>query len=179
MGHIWNMNMQTEFERAVLAGKRRRRLWQVRLAATAGSAVVIFVACWSGGVFEHWREWFAPQGEVPIAQRGPAPIIPTAPVTTPVGPPRLTDDGAVGKMRLVATQPGRNVREGTAQLATGNADPLTYVAGALLANGASLIEVHADHVVLKGYQSARPLCLATTSGCTLHVMARRLSVLTS
>jgi type II secretory pathway component PulC len=52
-------------------------------------------------------------------------------------------------MRLVATQPGRNVREGTAQLATGNADPLTYVASALLANGASLIEVHADHVVLR------------------------------
>jgi hypothetical protein len=152
------MSMRNEFERAVLAWKGRRRQWQTRAAATAGSALLIFVACWSAGVFDRWREWFAPGAEVPVASQGPAPVIPTPPVTAPTGP-RLADDGAVGKMRLVATQPGRNTREGTAQLATGNADPLTYIAGALLANGTSLVEVFSDHVVLKRGDSTTELYL--------------------
>lgn len=149
--------MRNEFTRAVLAWKGRRRQWQVRAVATAGSAVLIIVACWSAGVFERWREWFVPEADAPVAAQGPAPVIAAPPVTAPGGPLRLADDGAVGKMRLVATQPGRNAREGTAQLATGNADPLTYVAGALLANGASLVEVHADHVVLKRGASSTEL----------------------
>jgi hypothetical protein len=143
------MNTKSEFERAVLAWNGRRRLWQTRLGAALGSAVLILIACWSAGVFDRWQLWFGPQGEAPLLSQAPVSVMPTPAVTTSAAPRRLADDGAIGKMRLVATQPGRNAREGTAQLATGKADPLTYVAGALLANGTALVEVHADHVVLK------------------------------
>jgi len=143
------MSMRSDFERAVLAWQGRRRQWRMRAAAVGGSAVLILVACWAAGVFDQWRQWFTPTAQ-PVAEAvRPAAVIPTPPLDAPVGPPKNPDDGAVGKLRLVATRPGRNAREGTAQLATGSADPLTYIAGALLANGASMVEVYADHVVLK------------------------------
>jgi hypothetical protein len=140
--------MRSDFERAVLVWKAQRRQWQMRVAAALGSALLILLACWSAGVFDQWRGWFAPQAEVPVRTQAPAPVIPTPPIAANSGS-RRADERAVGKMRLVATQPGRNAREGAAQLATGDADPLTYVAGALLANGASLVEVHTDHVLLR------------------------------
>jgi hypothetical protein len=143
--------MRSEFERAVLALKGRRRPWQARIAAVLGSAALIGAAFWGAGAFDRLHTWFADKADVPTAARParPAPVVPTPPTPAQARSPRLADDGAVGKMRLVATRPGRNTREGTAQLATGNADPLTYVAGALLANGAALLEIYGDHVVLK------------------------------
>jgi hypothetical protein len=50
---------------------------------------------------------------------------------------------------LVATQPGSTPLEGNAQLGPDPRNPQTYVAGALLINGARLAEIHADHVVLE------------------------------
>jgi type II secretory pathway component PulC len=67
-------------------------------------------------------------------------------------------------LSLKATQPGRNAREGTAQIATGPANPLTYIAGALLANGTSLVEVHSDHVVLRRGEVSTTLYLETMAG---------------
>lgn len=57
---------------------------------------------------------------------------------------------------LLAVAPGRNVTEGTAQIGTSIDNPQTYMAGAMLVNGARLVEIHTDHVVLKkGERSAR------------------------
>jgi hypothetical protein len=57
---------------------------------------------------------------------------------------------------LIATFPGRNAREGTAQIGTQTDNPQTYGASAILANGAQLVEIHSDHVLLtKDGQSAR------------------------
>jgi type II secretion system protein C len=50
---------------------------------------------------------------------------------------------------LVATQPGRNAREGTASLGTDPRNAQTYMAGAVLVNGARLLEIQADRVVLE------------------------------
>lgn len=50
---------------------------------------------------------------------------------------------------LVRTQPGRNNREGLAQIGVYARSPQTYTAGALLANGARLTEVYANYVVLE------------------------------
>jgi general secretion pathway protein C len=50
---------------------------------------------------------------------------------------------------LVRTEPGRNNREGKAFLGTARQNPQTYAAGALLANGARIEEIYADHVVLE------------------------------
>lgn len=53
------------------------------------------------------------------------------------------------RLILTATRPGRNAREGYADLGVDERSPQTYRAGARLANGAQLTEVYADHVVLE------------------------------
>ena len=59
------------------------------------------------------------------------------------------------KLVLAATRPGRNNTEGYAALGTDALSPQTYRVGALLANGARLIEVYKDHIVLaRGDQTA-------------------------
>lgn len=50
---------------------------------------------------------------------------------------------------LTATQPGRNAREGTADLGVDERSPQRYRAGARLVNGARLEEILADFVVLE------------------------------
>ncbi len=50
---------------------------------------------------------------------------------------------------LTATRPGRNTREGYADLGVDARSPQTYRAGARLANGARLEEIFPDHVVLE------------------------------
>lgn len=62
--------------------------------------------------------------------------VPTAPAT-----------GA--RLHLVSTAPGRNVHEGTAQIGVDLSNPETFAAGAWLENGATLREIHSDHVVLE------------------------------
>lgn len=49
---------------------------------------------------------------------------------------------------LKATRPGRYAREGHANLGVNPASPQTHGAGAILANGARIEEIHSDHVVL-------------------------------
>ena len=50
---------------------------------------------------------------------------------------------------LVATAPGRTLREGTATLGVDPRNPQTYAAGAILVNGAVIEEIHADYIVLE------------------------------
>ncbi len=52
------------------------------------------------------------------------------------------------RLVLAATHLGRNSREGYADIGTAAVSPQRYRAGALLANGARVAEIHADHVVL-------------------------------
>lgn len=79
--------------------------------------------------------------------------LPPGSVPPPVSNPAPADNSqtAAGpkKLRLTSTSPGRNAREGTAQIGTGPSDVLTYAAGALLANGAALTEIYTDRVVLE------------------------------
>ena len=53
-------------------------------------------------------------------------------------------------LQLISTEPGRNLREGRATLGIDVKNPQIYSAGAILANGARLTEIHADYVVLEG-----------------------------
>jgi type II secretion system protein C len=52
-------------------------------------------------------------------------------------------------LKLTVTRLGRNAREGTADIGVNEHSPQTYVAGAILANGARLIEIYPDHVRLE------------------------------
>lgn len=63
---------------------------------------------------------------------------------------------------LVATSPGRNANEGTASLGVDARNPQVYVAGALLSNGARLVEVHFDRVVLERGGSRAELRVGAT-----------------
>lgn len=69
----------------------------------------------------------------------------------------LGSDSSISKvplpLRLTVTRPGRNVHEGSADIGVNERSPQTYVAGAILANGARLIEIYPDHVRLeKGHR---------------------------
>jgi len=70
------------------------------------------------------------------------------------------NDSSVSKVPLdlilVRTEPGLNPQEGLAYLGTSRESPQTYVAGALLANGARISAIYADSIVLeRGGSSVR------------------------
>jgi Type II secretion system protein C len=52
-------------------------------------------------------------------------------------------------LMLLATSPGKSPREGTASLGTDPHNPQVFVAGAMLANGAELVEIYDNRVVLQ------------------------------
>lgn len=87
-------------------------------------------------------------GMAPGEEKPPAPIAPdvssalTDGTQSSISPTPLP-------LYLLSTSPGRNFQDGTAQIGTNTANPQTYMAGALLANGATLAEIHPDYVVLK------------------------------
>jgi hypothetical protein len=55
----------------------------------------------------------------------------------------------VQRLQLFATTPGKTAHDGTAILGVTPTNPQTYAAGAVLASGASVEEIHPDFVVLK------------------------------
>lgn len=150
------------FQREV-ADMDRRRSRIMRAASLAGAAVLTIVALWSAGVKPAWMKSSEsqPVAAIPSSPRANASIpaataaAATAANTLPAG----TDSSLSGERQsllLVAVSPGRNKNEGTAQIGTNPDNPQTYVAGALLANGARLTEIHRDHVVIaRGDATAR------------------------
>lgn len=70
-------------------------------------------------------------------------------------------EGSTGpsQLLLTATAPGKSPRDGTAQIGTSASHALTYVAGALLLNGARLTEIYADRVMLERDGRSVPLYL--------------------
>src|SRR4051794_33361966 len=66
---------------------------------------------------------------------------------------------------LTGTSPGRNAREGHAYIGVNKDSPQTYMAGALLVNGARLTEIYAQYVVLeKSGKSVRLYLLDSKEG---------------
>jgi hypothetical protein len=64
------------------------------------------------------------------------------------------------ELLLVRTRPGRTPHEGSAQIGVVQESPQTYLAGALLENGARLMEIHSDYVVLQKDGGAARLYLS-------------------
>jgi type II secretion system protein C len=65
---------------------------------------------------------------------------------------------------LVGTLPGRNATEGTAMLGTDARNAQTYVAGAMLENGARLVEIYRDRVILERQKQRATLYLFGSPG---------------
>jgi len=148
----------------------RRRKMKIRVVSVLGAAMVAVSALWSAGLPpSEWLvaidRWWSRRDASPAEMR------PTVASTTQPGNdaitavPKSNDTAAQGTdsslsptplpLYLVATSPGRNKNEGTAQLGTSVENPQTYAGGALLVNGVRLAEIHKDHVVLtRGGKSA-------------------------
>ena len=129
-----------------LAEMDRGHFWRIRILSVSGAAVLIALAMWSAGIPNaSWFSWVLnPESESSSGVSSSAnerKYEARAPENAPVAVPRT--------LRLVSTAPGRNVREGTAQITIGPSNPLTYGAGALLEDGAEIREIHADHVILE------------------------------
>jgi type II secretion system protein C len=141
----------------------------VRTLSFAGAALLIVAALWGAGFPPKawWASLWSSQLNVKV-EYAPAASNPSAfsvaePAASVVTPPAAGGEGTDSSVSptplplyLMATFPGRNAGEGTAQIGTSTTNPQTYSAGALLANGAQLAEIHQHHVVLKkGDRTAR------------------------
>lgn len=149
----------------------RRRLHLVRFGAVAGGIVLAAMLAVSTGLkLSDWHDWWHRAPTPPATARPP--VIP-APATVknlrhedPKA--RLGTDASASKiplrLLLVRTLPGQNVHAGQALLGTDRDHPQTYMAGAILENGARLDEIYRDHVVLvKGTHHVNLYLTATST----------------
>jgi type II secretion system protein C len=139
-----------------------RRRWLIRWAAFLGSTVLAAVALLNAGVDpSKWYARLKHQTRPPAATVGPGvprAVLPTQPSVTPTKLPGNDSSVSATPQRLILTGTvlGRNFKEGSAMLGVARENPQTYAAGAVLANGARLTEIHAKYVVLeRGGRSAR------------------------
>lgn len=142
----------------------RRHHLRVRALTFVGVGVLAVLALWSAGLpptawLEHAQALIDKLGKSDQEQNAAAPIAagPTPSIVAPSPASAPTEalggtDSSVSvtplPLHLVSTSPGRNAREGTAMLGVDIKNPQTYGAGAILANGARLAQIHADYVVL-------------------------------
>ena len=150
--------------RTLLAGSHRvrpaRGTWPMRAAAALIGCGLVAATLWSLPWYEAVRHSFveSPPPQRPLQVANPRAVAPNAEGVAQRA--LLGTQVSISPVRepliLVRTTPGRNAHEGLAQLGTSRENPQTYVAGALLLNGAQLAEIHADYVVLqRGKQSTR------------------------
>lgn len=153
----------------------RRRFLALRALTFLGVAALVAAALWAAGppVQQWWDTLFGRMH----ADAGPARKEP-AHVATPNPKPAASATAAVAQMdavagtessiasapqrlHLISASPGRSAREGVARIGTDPENPQTYVAGAILVNGARLAEIHTDRVVLERGKEKVALFLAS------------------
>lgn len=126
----------------------RRRVTKPVLAGLLGCSITLYMF-FSAGV-DPWLWWSDYQERTkapPLVQirNPPAPGV--------VQPEPIGTDSSVSKsprpLILSATRRGRNARDGTALIGISAGSPQTYKAGALLANGARVVEIYDDSIVLE------------------------------
>lgn len=138
-------------EVAVMDNRRARLL---RVLSVAGITALVLAALWSAGVSATlWSALTTKHTEVIQPQQVVAqPSAISAPVVARSDPTAAGGNSSLAPtpqpLLLIGTSPGKNKHEGTARIGTNAEAPQTYVAGAVLVNGARLVEIHADHVVL-------------------------------
>ena len=149
--------------RTVLAVDPRtaaRRTWPMRVAAVMIGCGLVAATLWSLPWYEEVRHSFAKPAppETPSQIANPRAVAPNAEVAArrALMGTQVSISPKPEPLVLVRTMPGRNAHEGSAQIGTSRENPQTYVAGALLLNGAQLAQIHEDYVVLqRGKQSVR------------------------
>jgi hypothetical protein len=123
------------------------------IAPGAAALIVVYASVYSGSDwFGELKRWLHPaaHGAPAHGELRPGPVGMPIMVTPPR--PQGTDSSVSNvplPLILVRTQPGRNSREGFAQIGVNALTPQTYSAGAILANGARLSEIYVHYVVLE------------------------------
>ena len=123
---------------------------------------LVFGLCAALGFLALWSSDFGPKslrgsGETtPPAVHQPQPSLPEAasapkPLDPALAFPGITSSVSDSPRRLILTGTilGRNSREGSAFIGIDERNPQTYLAGALLANGARVAQIFKDYVVLE------------------------------
>ena len=138
-----------------MAGTGRSKRWVIRVVgAVAAGLIVADVLTYEGsGWFDRLWRIGEPAARGAALVREPAKSGPIGlPIMVTPMRPRGNDSSISPTplpLILVSTSPGRNSREGSAQLGVNAQTPQTYGAGALLANQARLTEIYARYVVLE------------------------------
>lgn len=156
MKHEWAKRVaERDGQIVALRSHEQRRHW----------LVVVVVAAMLVGAFSAQSLWpflalhlFHGAEEDASARRPSLPAVSVHPPVAAIPPvdPALarlgTDDVGSDSPRmlhLVETHPGETNHEGLARIGTDPRNPQTYSVGSVMLNGARLIEVYADHVVLE------------------------------
>lgn len=126
----------------------RTRLASPVLASMLGCSIALYML-FAAGV-DPWLWW----SDYRDRARSPAVTQLTRPPTAGVVQPEpIGTDSSISpvprRLVLKATNRGRNAREGTAAIGIHPGSPQIYRAGALLANGARITEIHEDSIVLE------------------------------
>ena len=138
----------------------QRNLHALRwITVSMAVALGAFAAFQLGPWLERWRTPDIKAIDIPAMTVAPA--LPAPDMKAAILGTDASHSDAPLVMRLVATSPGRNSREGTAALGVDVRNPQTYVAGAQLANGSRLTEIYLDHVVLERGGQRTVLTLGT------------------
>jgi type II secretion system protein C len=124
------------------------------------------------GAFLVWQFWPYARGffqrtpqEVVAKNKQAVPQVVAPPVAVQSDPALAAagTDSSISKVPLalvlVGTLPGRNATEGTAMLGTDARNAQTYMAGAMLENGARLVEIYRDRVILERQKKRATLYL--------------------
>lgn len=125
---------------------------RARLLAVLAGAAIAFLMVLAAGTnpWHWWRELRPWQGSAPMTL---APAAPSPDVISVIQPEPTGTDSSVStepaRLVLQSIRPGRNSGEGTVALGVNAQSPQVYAAGALLANGARIVEIHGDHIVLE------------------------------
>ena len=128
----------------------RPKRWRVRVSLAIAAAVFAIVVLWASG-FEPEAWWKARHSAAP-GRAVAKPATPYSGAISVVQPTPLGTDSSVSKvplpLHLAATRPGRNSREGYADIGVDVRTPQTYRAGAILANAARIEEIYSNYIVL-------------------------------
>jgi type II secretion system protein C len=144
-----------------------RRRWALRVVTMTVALAVTLVISWETGLTSYnWWDL--------LHRRSPPPIVkaPARPPQEPIGlapaAPKGNDSSVSPiplDLILVSVHLGRTPADSSAEIGVVRESPQTYMAGALLENGARLAEIHDHYVVLKkAPYSARLYLNSSSSG---------------
>lgn len=148
----------------------RRHHRTVRLISTFGAITLGALALWSSGISlpQIWadaKQHSAAAGEISERDTGRTSMLPNDKAGDSTDAQYATqtveryDPHSPAMLRLISAHPGLVPTEGTAIIGTTQNNGVTYVAGAILANGARLSEIYSNYVVLERGSARQKLSL--------------------